>query len=47
MKGMVDMAFDVIKIEHTGNGYRVMIDGKPYYCEGIAELIEFLEDIDV
>lgn len=41
------MAFDVIKIERTGNGYRVMIDGNPYYCAGMAELIKFLEGIDV
>lgn len=41
------MEFSTIKIEHTGDGYRVMIDGNPYYCAGMAELIEFLEGIDV
>ena len=41
------MAFDVIKIEHTGEGYRVMIDGIPFYCNSIAELIEFLEEYNV
>lgn len=40
------MAFDVIKIEHTGDGYRVMVDGIPYYCAGLAELVEFLGGID-
>lgn len=40
------MKFETIKIVHTGNGYRVTIDGEPYYCETMVELTEFLEGID-
>lgn len=32
------MKFETIKIVHTGNGYRVTIDGEPYYCADMAEL---------
>ena len=39
------MEFSAIKIVHTGSGYRVLIDGEPYYCESMKELMEFLEDI--
>ncbi len=41
------MKFETIKIVHTGNGYRVTIDGEPYYCADMAELTEFLEGMDV
>lgn len=41
------MEFNTIKIEHTGSGYRVLIDGEPYYCENMAELVEFLEGLGV
>lgn len=40
------MKFETIRIIHTGSGYRVTIDGEPYYCETMAELTEFLERID-
>lgn len=40
------MEFNTIKIVHTNSGYRVMVDGAPYYCKGMAELIEFLEGIN-
>jgi hypothetical protein len=39
------MEFNTIKIVHTDSGYRVMVDGEPYYCESLKELTDFLEGI--
>lgn len=39
------MEFNTIKIVHTGSGYRVTVDGEPYYCASLKELTDFLEGI--
>lgn len=41
------MKFEKVEIVRTGSGYRVTIDGEPYYCENMTELAEFLEDMNV